>query len=318
MIGFIQELEGQPLSFGSWLGFSLPQMLICLLSAWLFLQAYYLPLPMLRKGQEEQQNLEKEKNSQIAKLIEEKYNQLGSFSRREILVGVTFWVLVFLWFFRSPGFMTGWGDAIGGPGINDGTPAILIALLLFILPVTPKDSFSKPEGLITWNLIEKKIPWGVIILFGGGFALAEGCNKSGLSDWIGSQLTGLMGLNIWVLLIVICVLASVLTQIVSNVTTAAIIIPIVLKLAQQLSINPILLLIPPTLICSHGFMLPVSSAPNTMTFQLSGMTTFEMAKVGGALTLICMAIVILSIMSYGYAMFDLGTFPQWANETFTI
>jgi sodium-dependent dicarboxylate transporter 2/3/5 len=213
--------------------------------------------------------------------------------------------------------MTGWGDAIGGPGINDGTPAMLIALLLFILPVTPKDSLSKPEGLITWNLIEKKIPWGVIILFGGGFALAEGCNKSGLSDWIGSQLTGLMGLNIWVLLIVICLLSSVLTQIVSNVTTAAIIIPIVLKLACQLSINPILLLIPPTLICSHGFMLPVSSAPNTMTFQLSGMTTFEMAKVGGTLILICMIIVILSIMSYGYAMFDLGTFPQWANQTLT-
>ena len=138
---------------------------------------------------------------------------------------------------------------------------------------------------------------------------------SGLSLWIGDQLTGLTGLNEWVLLIVICLLGSVLTQIVSNVTTAAIIIPIVIRLAQQLRLNPLLLSIPPTLVCSHGFMLPVSSAPNTMAFQLAGMSSLEMAKVGGPLIIICMTIVILSTMSYGSAIFDLGTFPEWANAT---
>jgi sodium-dependent dicarboxylate transporter 2/3/5 len=145
--------------------------------------------------------------------------------------------------------------------------------------------------------------------------LTPGCNKSGLSEWIGTQLTGLTGFNEWLLLLIVCSLTSILTQIISNVTTAAIVIPIVLKLAQKLTINPVLVIVPPTLICSHGFVLPVSSAPNAMIFAIAGMSTYEMAKVGLTITLTCLTIVIISIMSYGYLMFDLGTFPVWANST---
>ncbi len=117
------------------------------------------------------------------------------------------------------------------------------------------------------------------------------------------------------LVIIISILASVLTQLVSNVTTATIIVPIVLQLARDLNINPVLLLVPPTLVCSYGFMLPVSSSPNTMVYIPSGLTTYQMAKLGFVITLICMVVVILSVMSYGYIMFDLGTFPDWANAT---
>ena len=219
LIGFIQDFEGQPLSFGTWIGFGLPLMLLCLVSTWLFLQAYYLPLPTRKKRSEEEVKMENDKNYRITKIILDKRHQLGPLKYKEIAIGVVFWILVLLWFFRSPGFMSGWGDLIGGPGIKDGTPAILVGLLLFILPSNPiawtekLDENSGSMGLLSWDMIEKKIPWGVIILFGGGFALAEGCNKSGLSDWIGDQLTGLTGLNEWILLIIICLLASVLTQI---------------------------------------------------------------------------------------------------------
>ena len=292
-------------------------MIICLFSAWIFLQGYYLPWPTLGSVSEDIRALELQKKEQVAKLIRDKRLQLGRMSYNEIMIGLVFCVLVVLWFFRSPGFMDGWGDKIGSPGVNDGTPAILVGILLFLIPgnLGFKDAPGTREGLLTWSKVEKQIPWGVIILFGGGFALADGCKKSGLSDWIGDQLIGLTDLNELVLLIIICILSSVLTQIVSNVTTAAIIIPIMLRLAQELEINPILLLVPPTLVCSHGFMLPVSSAPNTMAYQLAGMSTLEMAKVGGSLIVICMVIVILSTMSYGYVMFDLGTFPDWANAT---
>ena len=85
---------------------------------------------------------------------------------------------------RSPGFMTGWGDALGDPKVNDGTPAILVGLMLYLIPSKSffqqsPGSSSAFESLVSWKKVEKDIPWGIIILFGGGFALAEGCNRSG-------------------------------------------------------------------------------------------------------------------------------------------
>jgi len=322
-MGFIQQFKDQPLAFGSWLGFSLPQMLMCLFTAWIILQAFYLPIPFITHRSKEEIEIEKDKDHQISKMIDERCRQLGKFSYKEIAVSTVFWILILLWFFREPGFVPGWAEVIGGKSIKDGTPAILVGILLFVLPTKPNfcridSTYSPPtRGLVTWSVVEKKIPWGVILLFGGGFALAEGCTKSGLSDWIGNQLIGLSGMNEWALLFIISGITAVLTQIVSNVTTAAIIIPIVLKLATKLVINPVLLLVPPTLVCSHGFVLPVSSAPNAMIFAIAGIKSLEMAKVGITITMSCLLIVNLSIMSYGYVMFDLGTFPEWANSTIT-
>ena len=319
-MGFIQQFKGQPLSFGSWLGFSLPQMLACLVTAWIILQLFYLPLPFISRRSKEEIMTEREKESQISKLIDDRYHQLGPFSYQEITVTTFFVFLILLWFFRSPGFIPGWAEVLAGEDIKDGTPAILVGILLFLVPSSTKFcSLSSPptRGIITWTSAEKKIPWGVIILFGGGFALAEGCKHSGLSDWIGVQLSGLTGMNEWALLFIICFITSLLTQIVSNVTTAAIVIPIVLRLASELHINPVLLMMPPTLVCSHGFVLPVSSAPNAMIFAIAKVSTLEMARVGATITLSCLIIVVLSVKSYGYLMFDLGNFPDWANSTMT-
>ena len=318
-MGFLNGFDGQPINFSSWIGFALPQMLICLFLIWIYLQVYYLPLPTFRKVTNESENEQKQK---IATIINDKIHELGPLSFQEKSVSATFLLLIFLWFFRYPGFISGWGDELGGSNsyITDGTPAILMAIALFILPSNLKfGSTDQPisHGLVNWKLVEKNLPWGVLVLFGGGFALAAGCENSGLSGWIGSQLSILTGLNDWTLILILCLLASVLTQIVSNVTTATIITPIVRQLAIELKINPLLLMIPPSLVCSYGFMLPVSSSPNTMAYQLSGMTTYEMARLGIGTTILCIAVVILSIMSYGKAMFDLGTFPVWANGSST-
>ena len=168
-----------------------------------------------------------------------------------------------------------------------------------------------------WKTVEKKLPWGVIILLGGGFALAEGSEQSGLSDWIGQQLAGLTGLSDFVLLLVLCLLAGVLTQIASNVTTNTILIPIIMQLAVSLKINPLYLLYPPTFVCSYAFMLPVSTAPNAIAFGPSGMKIIDMVKLGFFANIFCTAVILLCIHTYGYAMFDLGTFPEWANNTVT-
>jgi len=158
------------------------------------------------------------------------------------------------------------------------------------------------------------MPWGVILLFGGGFALAKGSDKSGLSSWIGSQLEALESLDDKVILLIICLIACFLTQIASNVTTATIIIPIVLTLSEKLKTNPIYLALPSTLVCSYAFMLPVSTAPNAIAFGPSGLTTMEMAKVGFTVTVICLGVVFLCIETYGNEMFDLGTYPDWMPQ----
>jgi di/tricarboxylate transporter len=155
------------------------------------------------------------------------------------------------------------------------------------------------------------MPWGVILLFGGGFALASGSDSSGLSTWIGEQLESLESLDHRLILLILCLIACFLTQVASNVTTATIIVPIVLKLSQKLRINPIYLVMPPTLVCSFAFMLPVSTAPNAIAFGPSGLTTMEMARVGLAVTIICLGVSILCIETYGFQMFDLGTYPDW-------
>ena len=231
---------------------------------------------------------------------------------------------------RSPGFFTGWSDALGGPGSKDATPAILMSIFLFILPANPNFMAlfrSSPEGvdriepspaLITWNFVEKRMPWGIILLFGGGFALAAGSDTSGLSDWIGDQLANLESLDKRLILLILTLLACGLTQVASNVTTATIIIPIVLKLSERLQLNPIYLALPPTLVCSFAFMLPVSTAPNAIAFGPSGLTTFEMAKVGFPVTVITLAVTFMCIETYGVPLFDLGVYPDWmpdANST---
>ena len=225
---------------------------------------------------------------------------------------------------RSTWFFTGWSDALEGPGSKDATPAILMAIFLFILPSTPNflalfkpsaEEIKPAQSLIGWNFVEKKMPWGIILLFGGGFALAAGSDTSGLSAWIGDQLVNLQSLDKRLILLILCLLACGLTQVASNVTTATIIIPIVLQLSERLELNPIYLALPPTLVCSFAFMLPVSTAPNAIAFGPSGLTTMEMAKVGLAVTIICLGVSILCIETYGMPLFGLDVYPDWMPQS---
>ena len=116
LIGFIEKYKGQPLSFGSWMAFALPQLVLCLLMVWIWLQIYYLPLPFCSKAtknqSEQDTELEQLQKDRIAKLIKAKWEELGSVTYQEATVAVSFIILVLFWFFRSPGFSEGWGDKL--------------------------------------------------------------------------------------------------------------------------------------------------------------------------------------------------------------
>merc|ERR1712062_338907 len=175
--------------------------------------------------------------------------------------------------------------------------------LLFTLPKEPSfiqsfrggartGSRTSSPSILNWKLVEKKLPWGVILIFGGGFALAEGCKVSGLSDWIGSQLESLYGLSDSALLIVVCVMASMLTQIASNAATANIIIPILIVLSNKLCINPLYLVLAPTYACSFTFIFPVSTAPNAIAYEMSGISTLDMFKAGWLMNILTLGVTI--------------------------
>lgn len=122
------------------------------------------------------------------------------------------------------------------------------------------------EALLDWQFVQHHLSWGVVLLLGGGFALSEGAEKSGLSEWIGGQLTGLEDLPKPVILLIVMILTATLTEVCSNVATANVLLPILLQLSKTINIHPLYLSVPATISCSFAFMLPVATPPNALVF----------------------------------------------------
>ena len=182
------------MSYATWMAFAVPLMLVNLILAWLLI----LVIMRITSGPAGES---KEKSQKIKKIILNRKKALGPISIHEIQVVVLFMILILLWFFQSPKFMKGWADSPAFTGetqrdpptklkISSATPACFIVALAFILRRT-YDPDAPSEALINWHTVEKKLPWGVILLLGGGFALADITKKSGLSEYMVLQLEGL-------------------------------------------------------------------------------------------------------------------------------
>ncbi|KAA0189199.1 hypothetical protein HAZT_HAZT002838 [Hyalella azteca] len=289
--GFLESSFTEPTSinFGSWMAFNMPVMLVCEVLAFLTLDAMFVGWGRWRKMPPS--SVEKELS--IKKVVLRTYNSLGPISFHEVMVFTLFLALVFLWVFRSPGFTAGWADAMKNEAnIGNATPAILIVFLMFIIPAKPKiwpfydatneeknGKVQEPEACLTWEAVETHVPWGLIILMGGGFAMAEGAAKSGLSVWIGHQLQYFAVLPHSVIVVLIVTFAAFLTEVVSNMTTANIFLPVVRDLALGIGMNPIFLMLPVTICCSYALMMPVSNPPNAIAFNAcDSMTTKDMVS----------------------------------------
>jgi len=181
---------------------------------------------------------------------------------------------------------------------------------LFIIP-----SKEKPGTfLMDWKAAEA-IPWEIILLFGGGFALASGFKESGLSFWFGEQLQFLSGIHPLVLILCISFLITFLTEITSNTATVETLLPILAGLAISIESNPLLLMLPATIAGSLAFMLPVATPPNAIIFGSRRITVIQMAKTGFLLNLIGIVVVTLVTYYFGIFVFDIveGTLPEWAK-----
>ncbi|XP_021093858.1 solute carrier family 13 member 5 isoform X3 [Heterocephalus glaber] len=210
---------------------------------------------------------------------------------------------------------------------TDATVAIFVAILLFIVPSQkPKFNFCSqteeemktpfyPPALLDWKVTQEKVPWGVVLLLGGGFALAKGCEASGLSEWMGKQMEPLSSVSPAAITLILSLLIAVTTECTSNVATTTLFLPIFASMSRSIGLNPLYVMLPCTLSASFAFMLPVATPPNAIVFAYGHLKVSDMVKTGLMMNVIGVLCVFLSVNTWGRVIFDLDHFPDWANVT---
>nr|XP_020738499.1 solute carrier family 13 member 5 [Odocoileus virginianus texanus] len=277
-------------------------------------------------------SLEKKSEEKSAhEVLRAEYRKLGPLSFAEINVLLCFFLLVGLWFTRDPGFMPGWVSIAWAEGktkyASDATVAIFVAILLFIMPSQkPKFNFCSqteeerktpfyPPPLLNWKVAQEKVPWGIVLLLGGGFAVAKGCEASGLSEWMGKQMEPLHTVSPTAITLIMSSLIAVLTECTSNVATTTLFLPIFASMSRSIGLNPLYIMIPCTLSSSFAFMLPVATPPNAIVFSYGHLKVSDMMKTGLIMNVIGITCSFLAINTWGRVIFDLDQFPTWANVT---
>ncbi|XP_004707920.1 solute carrier family 13 member 1 [Echinops telfairi] len=308
------------INFGSWFMLSFPAALIILLLSWIWLQWLFLGLnvkEMLKCGK-----TRTAKEKACAEVIYQEYKKLGPLRYQEIVTLVLFVLMAVLWFSRDPGFAPGWSVLFSEyPNFaTDSTVALLIGLLFFIIPAK-RLTKTKPTGetvafdyspLITWKEFQSFMPWDIAILVGGGFALADGCQVSGLSQWIGNQLSPLGSLPVWLIILITSLIVTSLTEVASNPATITLLLPILSPLAEAIQVNPLYILIPSTLCTSFAFLLPVANPPNAIVYSYGHLKVIDMVKAGLGVNIVGVAVVMLGMFTWIVPLFDLHTYPAWA------
>jgi sodium-dependent dicarboxylate transporter 2/3/5 len=248
--------------------------------------------------------------------IKKEYKKLGVWIIEQKILAVLFVLLALLWFTRADielGAFTlrGWSNLFNNPKyLNDGTVAIAIGILLFLIP----SKKNKGKFLMDWKTAED-LPWEIILLFGGGFALASGFKESGLSQWFGDQLIWLKEVHPFIIILSITLLITFLTELTSNVATVETFLPVLAGLAMSIELNPLLFMLPATIAASLAFMLPTATAPNAIIFGTKRIKVLDMSKTGLALNFL--GIIIVTLATYYIATFifniALDINPEWAK-----
>ena len=305
--------EAPEITFSTWLLFALPMSVIYMLVAWLLLTRLVFPLPPSTpfKGRD---------------FIHNELQKLGPMSTEEKRVTTVFTMFalllitrkerlfgedidIFGWSYYLDSLLASLGSSQVGYMIDDGTVSIGVALTLFMIPA------SKQIGgrLMDWD-DAMKVPWGILLLFGGGLAIAKGFTTSGLSDYMAIQLADLLG-EASPLVIVISTVTFItgLTEVASNTATISLSLPMMASLSQAIGAHPFLLLIPTTLAASCAFMLPVSTPPNAIVYGSGRIPIMKMVIAGIWMDILSVILLTVFVYTLGHLAFDvLSGIPDWA------
>ena len=298
MAGMVEKMFGVQIGFGQWMLFGVPLAAITLAIAWLLLTKI-----LFRTGDMELAG--------GAKIINDEVKKLGPMSSEEKKIVIVGCFMAAFWLAR--GFMAKSAFILSFMPhfkyVGDATIAILGALILFAIPT----NFKKSEFLLDWKTAVK-IPWDVILLFGGGLAIANGFAKTGLATYIAAQLGGLEGASMLVFVGVVVLITIFLTEITSNTATATLLVPIMGSAAIAMSIHPFATIVAACVAASYAFMLPVATPPNAVVFGSGCVTIKQMAKAGVWLNIIGTVLITLFVVYLLPILWgvDLSTLPTWA------
>lgn len=256
---YVEIAGGQEPTFVTWMTWAIPIVLIMLPVAGLW----------LTRGLKSEGSLE--------------IPSVGRWRYEEIATLVVFASTAILWVTRK-GPWGGWSGWLGLSGASDASVAMLAVVAMHLMPN------GKGETLLTWS-DAKRIPWGVLILYGGGIAIAKAFDQSGLDDLIASGLTGLASVPVLVMIALVCLSVTFLTEVTSNTATANLILPILAVSALAAAIDPRLIMVPATISASFAFMLPVATPPNAIAFASGDLTIDQMVREGFALNVIGVIVV---------------------------
>lgn len=271
LAGVILDTYGYEITFMQWFAFGLPISIILIFICWKYLTKYAFSFKQksFPGGKQEIQRL---------------LSSLGRITYEEKIVALVFALTAFCWITRSVLLQKLL------PALDDTIIAIFFAIVLFLIP-----SKKKGEQLINWEEAVK-MPWGIILLFGGGMALAKGFESSGLAEWIGGQMTTLSGLPILILILVLIASVNFLTEITSNLATTAMLLPVLAPMALTIDVHPFVLMVGAAVAASCAFMLPVATPPNAVVFGSGYLRIPDM--VGKGLFMNIISIFILTFFVY--------------------
>ncbi len=282
---FYQMQSGVSIGFLQWMFIAVPVGVIMLLCLYAMITLFFLRGLPKTKG--------------LKELILDEKEQMGDITNAEKSVLLIFMTTAILWITRKGIDMgslslRGWNDLINyGEMIDDGSVAITMASLLFFIPTR---NSANVKVMLLDGKVFSELPWSIVLLFGGGFALAYGFSESGLSVYLAEQLQGLKSYSLFSIVLIISTGMNLLTELTSNTATTQLVMPILLSTAKVMEVPAVWLMLPTVLSASCAFMLPVATPPNAIIFGSGKVKVFEMVKAGIILNM--MGIIIISGISY--------------------